>query len=71
MVLVFGERIAASPVVHEMGGAVALCDHVLCLPIVLCSGLHMGMLSHFGCVQLFVSQGTVACQASLSVRFSR
>ena len=28
------------------------------------------MLSHFSCVQLFVTLGTVACQAPLSMGFS-
>ena len=30
-----------------------------------------GMLSHFSCIQLFVILWTVACQASLSMGFSR
>ena len=29
------------------------------------------MLSHFSCVQLFVTPWTVACQAALSMGFSR
>ena len=29
------------------------------------------MLSHFSCVQLFATQWTVACQAPLSMEFSR
>ena len=29
------------------------------------------MFSHFNCVQLFVTLWTIACQAPLSIRFSR
>ena len=32
---------------------------------------HVCMLSHFSCVQLFATQLTVACQAPLSMGFSR
>ena len=32
---------------------------------------HVCMLSHFSCVQLFATLRTVACQASLSMGFSR
>ena len=35
------------------------------------SALHLCMLSCFSCVQLFVTLWTIACQASLSMGFSR
>ena len=31
----------------------------------------LSMLSYFSCVQLFATQRTIACQAPLSMRFSR
>ena len=34
-------------------------------------GVHEGMLSCFSCVQLFVARWTAACQAPLSMGFSR
>ena len=34
-------------------------------------GVHMCMLSHFSCVQLFVTLWTMACHAPLSMGFSR
>ena len=37
----------------------------------ICRFLHACVLSHFSCVQLYLSLWTVACQASLSMGFSR
>ena len=34
-------------------------------------GVHVCVLSHFSCIQLFVTLWTVACQAPLSMGFSR
>ena len=41
------------------------------LPIPLSPMMHVCMLSHFSCIQFFATPPTVACQAPLSMGFSR
>ena len=50
----------------------ASCDrHSMYIYVCLCIRICVLMLSRFSCVQLFVTQWTAACQAPLSMGFSR
>ena len=46
-----------------------ICEFLKCSSVI--EELHACTLSHLSCVQLFVTLGTVACQAPLSMGFSK